>query len=60
MFSILSMLPFTKELFKQAVLEYVACFSQKGILTSAIGAFTLGVGMTLSGAVSIRYRFPGL
>ena len=36
-------------------MEYVACFNQKGILTSAVGAFVLGVGMTLSGAVSISF-----
>lgn len=49
-FSVLSVLPQTKQVFQDAVLEYVACFSSKGILTSALGAFTLGCGMTLSGA----------
>ncbi|WAR29531.1 YEEE-like protein [Mya arenaria] len=34
----------------RAVLEYIACFTHKGIVTSAIGAFVLGCGMTLSGA----------
>lgn len=52
MFSLLSVIPLTKTLFEEAVLEYIACFSHKGIFTSAIGAFALGVGMTLSGAVS--------
>ncbi|XP_053387465.1 UPF0394 inner membrane protein YeeE-like isoform X2 [Mercenaria mercenaria] len=49
-FSVLSVLPATKEIFQEAVIEYVACFNSKGILTSAVGAFILGCGMTLSGA----------
>ncbi|XP_052785406.1 UPF0394 inner membrane protein YeeE-like isoform X3 [Mya arenaria] len=49
-FSVISVLPATKKLFEEAVLEYIACFTHKGIVTSAIGAFVLGCGMTLSGA----------
>ncbi|KAH3867574.1 UPF0394 inner membrane protein YeeE-like isoform X2 [Dreissena polymorpha] len=49
-FSIISVLPPTKSIFQKAVVEYIACFTQKGILTSALGAFVLGIGMTLSAA----------
>ncbi|XP_060561777.1 thiosulfate transporter TsuA-like isoform X2 [Ruditapes philippinarum] len=49
-FCFLSVLPATKKLFKEAIEEYVTCFSSKGILTSGVGAFILGCGMTLSGA----------
>ena len=52
-FSILSLLPPTKKMFQEALLEFVACFAHKGILTSAIGAFVLGVGLTLCGAVGV-------
>ena len=51
-FCILSVIPKTKEYFQIALRAYVGCFSEKGIITSVIGAFMLGVGMTLAGAVS--------
>ena len=51
-FCILSVIPKTKEYFQAAVRAYVGCFSDKGIITSGLGTFVLGVGMTLSGAVS--------
>ncbi|KAL4216749.1 hypothetical protein ACF0H5_024472 [Mactra antiquata] len=49
-FCVLSILPQTKQLFQEAVLEYIACFNSKGIITSGIGAIVLGAGMTLAGA----------
>lgn len=48
--SILSLLPWTKSKFTKAFDAYTESFDEKGVLTSAIGAFALGSGMTLSGA----------
>ena len=48
---ILSVLPRTKEMFSHSLDVFQATFSDKGILTSCVGPFTLGVGMTLAGAV---------
>ncbi|KAJ8311651.1 hypothetical protein KUTeg_011006 [Tegillarca granosa] len=48
--SILSLLPWTKSKFTEAFDAYTESFDEKGVLTSAIGAFALGSGMTLSGA----------
>jgi len=47
---VLSVLPPTKQHFEDAIQEYVATFTDKGVLTSTIGAFILGIGLTLSGA----------
>lgn len=49
-FCILSVIPKTKEYFQAAVKAYVGCFSDKGIITSGLGTFILGIGMTLAGA----------
>ena len=49
--AILSLLPPTRAKFSRSCEAYVACLTSKGILTSSIGPFVLGVGMTLSGAV---------
>ncbi|KAL5019918.1 hypothetical protein ScPMuIL_002810 [Solemya velum] len=47
--ALLSVLPWAKGRFQTASEEYAKCFSDKSILTSAIGAFVLGCGMTLAG-----------
>lgn len=47
---VLSVLPPTKEKFNRALKAYLGCFFEKSLLTSAIGAFVLGAGMTISGA----------
>jgi hypothetical protein len=39
--------------FEQAVEEYTSCFQEKSLLTSAFGGFILGIGMALSGSVSV-------
>lgn len=48
--AILSLLPATKDRFQSASQEFVSCFDDRGIFSSALGAFLLGVGMSLSGA----------
>jgi hypothetical protein len=50
--ALISILPGLKDKFQKAMEEYGGCFSEKGILTSLVGPFILGMGMTLSGAVS--------
>ena len=52
-FSILSVIPPMKGKFEQAVEEYTSCFQEKSLLTSAFGGFILGIGMALSGSVSV-------
>ena len=52
-FAMLSVIPPMKGKFEQAVEEYTSCFQEKSLLTSAFGAFVLGVGMALSGSVSV-------
>lgn len=56
--SILSLIPATKGKFEDASKEFISCFTDKGILSSALGAFVLGSGMSLCGGVSfdIFYR----
>lgn len=49
-FAMLSVIPPMKGKFEQAVEEYTSCFQEKSLLTSAFGAFVLGVGMALSGS----------
>ncbi|KAK3592481.1 hypothetical protein CHS0354_014979 [Potamilus streckersoni] len=49
-FGLLSAIPATKSYFVAVSDEFVSCFKEKGILTSMIGPFVLGIGMTLSGA----------
>ena len=51
--ALLSLIPATKDKFDKASQEFMACFNNRGILSSLLGAFMLGVGMTLSGAVSL-------
>ncbi|XP_067653437.1 thiosulfate transporter TsuA-like [Haliotis asinina] len=48
--AILSVVPVTKYRFELASSEFVQCFVDKGLLTSSVGPFILGAGMTLSGA----------
>ncbi|XP_078329397.1 thiosulfate transporter TsuA-like isoform X2 [Crassostrea virginica] len=48
--ALLSLIPATKDKFDKASQEFMACFNNRGILSSLLGAFMLGVGMTLSGA----------
>ncbi len=50
---ILYLIPVTKEKFTEAHQGFAGCFAEKGIITSSIGPLMLGMGMTLSGAVSI-------
>lgn len=50
--ALLSLIPATKDSFDRASQEFVSCFNERGIFSSALGAFLLGVGMSLSGAVS--------
>ncbi|CAD5124400.1 DgyrCDS12685 [Dimorphilus gyrociliatus] len=47
---VLSLLPWTKDKFSTALKAYYCGFQNKSILTSAIGAFVLGSGMTICGA----------
>ncbi|KAL3885197.1 hypothetical protein ACJMK2_025288 [Sinanodonta woodiana] len=47
---LLSVIPATKSYFIAVSEEFVSCFKEKGILTSLMGPFVLGIGMTLSGA----------
>ncbi|KAK3101632.1 hypothetical protein FSP39_005030, partial [Pinctada imbricata] len=49
-FCLLSVVPQTRSKFENAERAFVQCMSEKSILTSAVGAFALGSGMTLSGA----------
>lgn len=50
----LSVLPWTKNAFENARIEYLGCLTTKGVLMASIGGVLLGVGMALSGAVSLR------
>lgn len=50
--SILSIIPRTKLYFEKSCDNFVACFEQKGVLSTVLGSFTFGVGMSLCGAVS--------
>lgn len=51
----LSLIPWTKEKFENSLKAYYCGFEKKSIITSAIGAFVLGSGMTLCGAVSRKF-----
>ena len=51
---LMSVLPWTKVIWQEAMDGYHGGFTEKGILTSMLGPFILGAGMTLSGAVSIQ------
>ena len=53
--SFLSLLPATRDRFDRSMLAFTCGFEQKGILTSALGPFILGCGMTLAGAVRNNY-----
>ncbi|XP_071814222.1 thiosulfate transporter TsuA-like isoform X2 [Apostichopus japonicus] len=46
----LSVLPFTKNAFENARIEYLGCLTTKGVLMASIGGALLGAGMALSGA----------
>ncbi|XP_061185280.1 thiosulfate transporter TsuA-like [Saccostrea echinata] len=48
--SIISVIPKTKQYFERASEQFVACFVQKGILSTVLGSFIFGVGMSLCGA----------
>eukprot|EP00105_Crassostrea_gigas_P021127 XP_011440155.1 PREDICTED: uncharacterized protein LOC105337220 [Crassostrea gigas] len=48
--SILSIIPRTKRYFEESCDQFVACFVQKGVLSTILGSFTFGVGMSLCGA----------
>ena len=51
--AVLSLLPKFKSQFHESLEAFGACFAEKkGLLTSTLGPFMLGSGMTLSGAVS--------
>lgn len=48
--SILSIIPRTKHYFDESCDQFVACFAYKGVLSTILGSFTFGVGMSLCGA----------
>lgn len=48
--SILSIIPRTKHYFDESCDHFVACFAYKGVLSTILGSFTFGVGMSLCGA----------
>ncbi|XP_062613538.1 thiosulfate transporter TsuA-like isoform X1 [Saccostrea cucullata] len=48
--AILSIVPATKQKFEEASKDFVSCFTDKGFLSSAVGPFLLGIGMSLCGA----------
>lgn len=52
-FSVLSMIPATKKKFAVARQSFVAPLRSKGAVSSLVGGALLGMGMTLSGTVSI-------
>ena len=51
--ALMSVIPWCKDKFQKAMDSFSACFSEKGVFTSIAGPFILGMGMTVSGAVSI-------
>lgn len=53
--SILSIIPRTKHYFEESCDHFVACFAYKGVLSTILGSFTFGVGMSLCGAVSTMH-----
>lgn len=53
--SILSIIPRTKRYFEDSCDQFVACFAYKGVLSTILGSFTFGVGMSLCGAVSTMH-----
>lgn len=53
--SILSIIPRTKHYFDESCDQFVACFAYKGVLSTILGSFTFGVGMSLCGAVSTMH-----
>lgn len=54
----MSVLPGVKQKIDKAMAEFGGCFAEKGLLTSILGPFILGMGMTLSGAVSSFSPYP--
>ena len=52
-FSLLSMIPATKKKFALARESFVAPLRSKGAVSSLVGGALLGMGMTLSGTVSM-------
>ena len=54
--ALLSVIPMCKLKVKKAMEAFGSCLEDKGILTSLLGPFILGMGMTLSGAVSNLYK----
>lgn len=53
--SILSIIPRTKHYFEKSCEHFVDCFAYKGVLSTILGSFTFGVGMSLCGAVSTMH-----
>ncbi|XP_025084332.1 uncharacterized protein LOC112558218 [Pomacea canaliculata] len=47
---VMSLIPICKSRLELAEEEYLCCLKKKGIITSCLGPFLLGVGMTLAGA----------
>ncbi|XP_076441521.1 thiosulfate transporter TsuA-like [Babylonia areolata] len=47
---VLSALPFSQNKFRHASDAFVTCLNNKGVVTSGVGAFVLGAGMTVCGA----------
>ena len=57
--SLMSVLPSTRRLFTDTLERFKCALSNSGLLTSILGPFILGIGMTLSGSVSSRSVLGG-
>lgn len=53
-FIILYALPYTRKLFEQVRVEFGGCVTAKRVITFMAGGALLGMGMTVSGAVSME------
>lgn len=49
-FAIMSAIPKTRPYLDDAFHDFTGCFQNKGILTSCLGPFILGIGMTMAGS----------
>ncbi|XP_060066042.1 UPF0394 inner membrane protein YeeE-like [Ylistrum balloti] len=49
-FVVLTAIPKTRPYMDNAMRDFICCFSEKGILTSILGPFILGIGMTMAGS----------
>ncbi len=54
---LLSVMPGASERFRRAKDGYACVLGVKGVLTSTVGPFMLGAGMTLAGSVSYSQLF---